>query len=193
MCYLEQNERYFKTRSHHSERPTPLPPYGVFCFNSQWPLKPGFSQWPLTKRWRCGNGRGRGGGRETCHLLTHAATLVGVGKNMLRVSQVGGRGGVRYLGWQPKYGCFFLNMSLPLVKENVSTPKPPFYPTLFMKYLVISLQKTLHGYHDPPLCGSKNFGFRSKEKEDGGWRTDEQLVSKVLISVLGVLLYLYIS
>ena len=29
---------------------------------------------------------------------------------MLRVSQVGGRGGgVRYLGQRPKYGCFFLN------------------------------------------------------------------------------------
>ena len=30
--------------------------------------------------WRCERRRGRGGGGETCHLLTHGATLAGMGK-----------------------------------------------------------------------------------------------------------------
>ena len=48
-------------------------------------------------------------------------------KNMLRVSQVGGRGGVRYLGRWPKYG-FIFKWAFPkgrVKKKNLKVLRPP--------------------------------------------------------------------
>ena len=67
-----------KTRSHHSERPTP---HGVFLYLRE------------TKIWWCeGEGEEGEGGEEKVHLLTHA-TARGVGKNRLTF-KLSYRGGI---------------------------------------------------------------------------------------------------
>ena len=59
-----------------SQRPMPPPPPTAFSVPNRNVL-----YLRETKLWRCGRGRGRGrGGRETCHLLTHAPAR-GMGKN----------------------------------------------------------------------------------------------------------------